>query len=243
MTRMLPFFCLTAISTMGTAQTMFGGRLGANYSIYGSKEGDDVPSGTTVETESVSGIGFHGGLCFQYNFDRHIGIRSELLFSMRNTRKDLAKEYDYKPDTVVLGTIVEEGEQKMSLSYIEVPVMLAIDLGDHIALHVGPGFGFSMGSKLTQEFSQDTLGVPGAEDFLYTDDFELSGEDAKKALDQRTVEIAAVIGAVYELESGLNFGLRYWRGLSSLQEDNGIINTHANVLQLSIGFNFSDQRR
>jgi hypothetical protein len=75
MDRKLLFLSLAFTSLTSFGQTMFGGRLGANYSIYSSKEGDDVPSGATVETESVSGIGFHVGLCFQYNFSRHVGIR------------------------------------------------------------------------------------------------------------------------------------------------------------------------
>lgn len=238
------FLLVTAMFiTQAQAQTMFGGRLGANYSIYGSKEGDDVPSGASVETESVSGVGFHLGVCFQYNFDRHIGIRSELLYSMRNTKKDLGDEYDYVVDTVVIGTVTEEGDQKMSLSYLELPILLAVDLGEHITLHAGPGFGFAMGSKLTQEFSQSTYNSLVDTTTVSTSDYDLSGEDAKKALDQRSVEIALVLGAVYELESGLNFGLRYWRGLSSLQESTELINTHANVFQLSLGWNFADDRR
>jgi hypothetical protein len=163
---------------------------------------------------------------------------------MRNTKKDLGDDYDLVVnDSVVVGTVVEEGDQKMSLSYIELPILLAIDMGEHLTLHVGPGFGFAMGSKLTQDFTQTSNNTLADTTIVTESDYELSGEDAKKALDQRTVEIALVLGAVYELESGLNFGLRYWRGLSSLQESTELLKTHANVFQLTLGWNFSDDRR
>lgn len=227
-----------AVAASANAQTMIGAKVGLNYSIYGTSEGDDVPDGAEIDTESSSGIGFHVGGYFQYNFSESLGIRPELLFSMRNTKEDLAEE----TSTTVGGitsTSKTTGDSKGSLGYIEIPVLLAIQAGDHLGLHIGPGVGILMSAKYSNSGST-TTSITGLPDTTTDFDSEVSGSDAKEGL--RGAEVGLCAGAVYELESGLNFGLRYWRGLSSLNEETDLVKTHANVFQFSIGWNFSDNR-
>lgn len=236
---MKKYILVLGLATLGTAanaQTMAGGKLGLNYNIYSSKAGDDAPDGT--ESESNSGIGFHVGGYFQYNFSDNIGIRPELLFSTRSTKSDLDDETSFTVGSITT-TTKTTGETTSSLSYIEIPLLLAIGAGDNLDIHVGPGFGLLMGAKYKSEGDQ-TTSVTGLPDQTTSFDNEVSGEDAKEGL--RGTEIGLCIGGVYNLESGLNFGLRYWRGLNTLNEDTDLYKTTANVIQLSIGWNFMDER-
>jgi hypothetical protein len=50
------------------------------------------------------------------------------------------------------------------------------------------------------------------------------------------------LGGAYQLESGLSFGLRFWRGLSTFNEETEFgpltVKTNANVIQFSVGYAF-----
>lgn len=96
-----------------------------------------------------------------------------------------------------------------------------------------------MSSKSTFDGTTTTTTTTGGQSTTTTT--SVSGDsDSKEGL--RGMELGAVLGVVYELESGLNFGLRYWRGLSTLNEETDFgpvsVKTNANVLQVSVGYTF-----
>jgi hypothetical protein len=56
------------------------------------------------------------------------------------------------------------------------------------------------------------------------------------------LEIGAVVGMIYETESGVNFGIRYWRGLNTVNEDTSFgdatVKSYTNLFQASLGYSF-----
>lgn len=52
----------------------------------------------------------------------------------------------------------------------------------------------------------------------------------------RPVELAGVIGLGYQAENGFDIGLRYWRGLSTINEDTDLVKSNQNIVQVSLGF-------
>jgi hypothetical protein len=226
------------------AQTLFGAKAGANYSLYNlSITGQGAKTTATRGLDgSYSGIGWHLGMYFQYNLARKTGLRAELLWSARGLSHDLAwsdKEGD--ADAGVEWSL--SGTDKLTRSYLEVPLLLALQLGDAFTLHVGPGFAVLMGNKMVREGTYSTRTYSTSSDTTLTMDigYDVSGSDGKEG--QRTTDIAAVLGGVYELESGLNFGLRLWYGFSSLEDPIDWTETKGMVLQASVGWNISDKRR
>lgn len=214
------------IATVSFAQLNVGGKAGLNYSIYGTKV-DPEPD---PKPESDSGIGFHVGAYMEYMFSDNLGIRPELLYSARGTKSTDESTFDLFGSTVTTKT-----ESNNTLSYIELPILLAFKPSENFGIHFGPGLGFLMSSK--SKFDQTTTTTVGGSSTTTTS----SGDsDSKEGL--RGMELGLCVGGAYELESGLNFGLRYWRGLSTLNEETDFggttAKTNANVFQLSIGYTF-----
>ncbi|MBK6832507.1 MAG: hypothetical protein IPG92_18030 [Flavobacteriales bacterium] len=77
---------------------------------------------------------------------------------------------------------------------------------------------------------------------MTTSDFDetISGSDVTDGL--RKLEVGAVVGMIYETASGVNFGLRYWRGLNTINEDTSFgdatVKSYTNLIQFSLGFSF-----
>ncbi|MDX1628038.1 MAG: porin family protein [Fulvivirga sp.] len=119
-----------------------------------------------------------------------------------------------------------KGADNIDLSYIEVPVLLKLELLKVLNFHVGPQFGF-----LTNA--------------------EFSGTDIKDNFSE--AEISAVIGGGFNLPMGLIGGLRYVYGLTDVNDEvdfaSAIIspNTSEKVksqtLQVFIGWKFVKNRR
>jgi hypothetical protein len=217
------------------AQLNVGGKAGLNYSIYGTKI-DPEPE---EKPESSTGVGFHVGAYLDYMFSDNIGLRTELLYSARGT-----SETETTTDELVLfGTTITtktESDVKNTISYVELPVLLNYKASDNLSFLVGPGLGFLMSNKSKFDATITTTTTAAGEDPV-TNSSSLSGDsDSKEGL--RGMEIGGVLGVVYELESGLNFGLRYWRGINTLNEETDFgpatVKTNSNVIQFSVGYTF-----
>lgn len=227
---------LTTVLVGGSAmaQINVGAKAGLNYSIYGTKidpEPDEKP-------ESATGLGFHLGGYLEFMFSDNIGIRPELLFSARKTSdtQTTTTTSETFGTTIVAKT---ESDVKNTLSYLEIPLLLNYKANDNLSFQVGPGLGFLMSSKSTFDGTTTTTTTTGGQSTTTTT--SVSGDsDSKEGL--RGMELGAVLGVVYELESGLNFGLRYWRGLNTLNDETEFgpvtVKTNANVLQFSVGYTF-----
>ncbi|MDR1756926.1 MAG: PorT family protein [Culturomica sp.] len=129
-------------------------------------------------------------------------------------------------------------EQKVNLSYLQVPVLASyrFDLGDDLKLHLnaGPYLAYGVGGKIKEE----TKWQGGSEENKY-DAFGTSGEDTEKGGLKRfdaglSLGAGVSIGKIY---AGLNYDL----GLSNLAEEKEwgnetkIKNRSFNI---SVGYNF-----
>ena len=217
-----------------SAQLTIGGKAGLNYSSYGTKV-DPEPE---EKLEAATGIGFHVGAYMEFMFSDKIGIRPELLYSARKTSdtETGTSTFDLFGTTT---TIKTESDNKSTFSYLEVPILLNYKVNDNFSFQVGPGLGLLMSAKNKFDATTTTTTTTGGSSTTTTTE-ESGDSDSKEGL--RGLELGAVAGINYELESGLSFGLRYWRGLSTLNEETdfggGTVKTNANVFQLSLGYAF-----
>ena len=112
---------------------------------------------------------------------------------------------------------------KFNLNYVDVPVMVKVSTGDNgsgLFFELGPQFGFLVSSKATLgDESEDIEGL-NKFDFGY----------------------AAGLG--YQLEGGLNFGLRYNGGITNVYKEVDVLGTAVqakarnSAFQLSVGYMF-----
>ncbi|RLD29144.1 MAG: PorT family protein [Bacteroidetes bacterium] len=109
-----------------------------------------------------------------------------------------------------------------NLNYVNVPVMAKFKVAEGFSLEAGPQVGFLLSAK--DKF--DGEGGSGDEDV----------KDVTKGID-----FGVNLGVGYELESGLNFGIRYNLGLSELNDFGDLSGNESwknGVIQLSVGFFF-----
>ncbi len=182
-------FAFTVTSTQ--AQIRFGVKGGLNLaSLYGS----DVDS-------SVNGkAGFHVGGVVNIRISDLFAVQPELLYSGQ-------------------GYGADGSDAKVSLDYVNVPIMADFTLIEGLSLQAGPQFGFNVSSK-----------VKGNGEF---EDGELDNVN--------TVDLGIGIGAQYILPFNLFFQARYNTSFSNVFEkfDGEIAKAKNQVVSLSVGYFFN----
>jgi hypothetical protein len=133
----------------------------------------------TLDTKSK--IGFHGGVFVNLMLSDKFGLQPELLYSLQGS------EYD-----------IPSVEGNLTLSYLNVPILLRYNINDMLSIHAGPQFGVLMSAE--EEFDGDTSDVK--------DDFKGS-------------DISGAFGIEVDLPMKIGFGARYVLGLSNALTDDG----------------------
>lgn len=109
------------------------------------------------------------------------------------------------------------GDYKVKLDYINLPLLLRYHVEDDLFVEVGPQVGFLISAK-------SFYSPPDSPD-INTDIRDM----------MNVTDIGLNLGVGYKLDSGLNFGIRYSRGITNTYD--GLDGFKNSVLQLSVGFN------
>ena len=200
----------------------FGIKAGANFAAIGKSDEplfDPADAFDIPELNFVSSSGGdNGGLTAIYfgvyaeiPVSKAFSIQPELLYSRQGGTQD--------------GSLVfQEGnvnyESTFNLSYLTVPVMAKFYVAKGLSLEAGPQIGFLLKSEVDIEVNNALFASSTTEDV----------KDFTKSTD-----FAFNIGAGYQLNSGLNFNLRYNIGLTDAYED---IDAKNSVFQVGVGYTF-----
>lgn len=189
---------------------------------FGVKAGPQLTNfaGSDVE-ESDMKFGFNVGGYANIRFSEQLAFQPELLYSLQGAKNE---------ETYEEFGITYHEENNMHLSYIQVPLMMKWYAYDGLNFEFGPQVGFNIAAKAKGE-STVTDG-----DSSITTEYDDDIDNIS------TVDFGVNIGAGYEMSNGLNFGLRYGRGLTSIsdiEDDNGdkakVFNS---VISLGVGYTF-----
>jgi hypothetical protein len=214
-----------ALSLGASAQLELGGKAGFNYHFQSVTAGDDAPAGSE-DPKAYDGPGFHVGAFASIDLSDRLLLRPELLYSTRSSEESISSSITLAGTTTTI-----EADARQTLSYLELPIMLGYRLNDRFSLHAGPALGFLTGSKLTVNGTQSvTADGETITTSLDTEDTSTEGLN--------TLEVAGVFGLGYRLDNGLDLGLRYWRGFTTLEEEADLVKTHQNLVQVSVGYAF-----
>jgi hypothetical protein len=201
------------------AQTDVGAKLGLNYNTW-----------TVPDEDNVSGIGLHLGVYLNIGISDNIYFRPELLYSDRGVKETIDETFSYNDPFLGQVTEREEGSFRLSLGYLEAPMLLGFKVNDNFHLHVGPVLGLRMGYKSSFDYTERVT-VNGN---TTTTTVEGSSKDDEGV---SSFDFGAAIGLAYELDGGLNFGLRFTRGFTTIYSD-AIDPIVHNVFQFSVGYTF-----
>ncbi|MBX2980527.1 MAG: PorT family protein [Flavobacteriales bacterium] len=223
------------------AQVDIGAKAGLNYNTLGAAKGSQYPAGID-DPEGENGIGFHLGGYLHIPFSDKVGFRPEVLFSTRNVKDNVNETESLNVGQAQI-TVATTGDAKLNVSYIDVPLLLAITPTEGFGIHVGPVVGLRMGFKNEFDITQATTTTVNGQSSVDTERFTGTSSNDTGV---RGLDLGLALGLGYEMESGLNFGVRFSRSLTSLNDDslNGALGStnfvkyNYNVLQVSVGYTF-----
>lgn len=139
-------------------------------------------------------VGYHAGAYLKIPLNDRIGIQPEVLLSTKGAR------YEYG------NFLGGSGDFRFNLNYVDVPVMLVVNLFSGINIHAGPYFGILTSTDLNNR-------VEGGENVV---------EDLDKS-DFNTNDAGVAAGASIEFNK-ISIGARYNHGLSKVGKEKTYFN-------------------
>ncbi|OCB76053.1 porin family protein [Flavobacterium crassostreae] len=196
---------------------------------------------TTAKAQYTSSdqpkIGFKGGVNFSNMYAEDVDDQNVLtgfnagLFAKLPIAKSLAIQpevyYTTKGAEVTYDNAFIKGNSKFKVNYVEVPVLLVVNLTEKFNIHAGPYAAYMVSGKATTESS-----VLDVDQDLDTNDFN-----------KFDAGIAAGVGIDLEL---LSFGVRYNYGLTKVGKERSFAGTNYtfpdaknSVLNVYVGLNLN----
>ncbi|MBN2744758.1 MAG: PorT family protein [Marinilabiliaceae bacterium] len=211
------FFVFAAAVMMTTgafAQVSFGVKAGLNLSKLTSEyEGESETSDNRISAA-------FGGF-MNYQLSDKFSIQPELLISMEGGKNETSES-----ETMMGQTVSYSSENTTKITFLNIPVMLKANIANGLFLEAGPQLGFKMSAKTEYESTMSMAGISETE----------SGEEDIE--DMKSMNLGLGLGAGYEMENGLGFGLRYNLGLSNLYDGEGDATYKINTLNIGVSYKF-----
>lgn len=190
----LSFMSFTAVQAQEKTAS-FGFKGGLNFSNLYTDNVDD----NNVLT------GFNAGLYAKFPISNNIAIQPEI-------------SYTTKGAELVYNNAFVQGTAKFNVNYIEVPVLLVMNITDNFNVHVGPYAAYMVSGKTTNDSN-----FSSSENELDTNDFN-----------KFDAGLAGGVGIDLDV---VNFGVRYNYGLTKIGKDDSFISSDAknSVLNVYVG--------
>lgn len=216
--RLLLSLSAIALTCSMHAQVQLGVKGGFSYDIFTNKDNDPA-KGTGTEI---------GGYC-RVPISELLSFQPEVMYATRQAKATIDEQYSYQ-DMNGWHLSTHKGNMENRLSYVEVPLLLGIQVARGFRIHVGPVPALRVGYKSSLDYTITTSGN-GA-----TQQTQIKG-DSNDAKGIRDFDFSAALGLNYELEKGFNFGVRYLRSFTTLGTNGG---AYYNGIQVTIGYTFGN---
>jgi opacity protein-like surface antigen len=195
---------LSAIAVMTFAFT------NAQEIKFGVKGGINLATLTGDVDDISSKVGFHVGGFAEFKLSEKFAIQPELLFSTQGAKfKESGDDFS--------------SEDKLNLSYINLPVMVKFYVVPKFSVEAGPQIGFLVSAKEKYEVKTDGEKTS-------------SSEDAKDYY--KSIDFGVNFGAGYDFTKNISAGLRYNLGLSNIAKYGDDSKVKNSVFSLSVGYKF-----
>ena len=189
------------------AQIKIGAKAGLNIATL---------AGDLEDTKSL--IGFHIGAVAEFEITEQFAFQPELVYSIQGTKQE---------NDLGLGGTIFSGldDDRITLTYINIPLMLKYYVADSFSLQFGPQIGFLMSAN-----------AEGSEDGGFGS-VEYYDEDIKDSM--KSIDFGLNIGAGYKTEFGLFADVRYNLGLADINDiDGSDVKMKNAVISVSVGYYF-----
>ena len=183
-------FFLAASFYGASAQVQFGAKAGANLATF---SGDDADG-------AKSKIGFNVGAFAEIPVAEKFSVKPELVYSLQGAKSE------------------GEGDYKVNLSYINVPVLAKYNIAEGFFAETGPQIGFLVAAKA-----------------------KFDGESTDVKDGYKSTDFSWAFGVGYEFTETIGANLRYNLGLSKLDEG-GDAKVKNSVFQLGVFYKFGGSK-
>lgn len=139
--------------------------------------------------------GFNIGFFSKVPITQHVAIQPELYFTTKGSE-------------VTYNNTFVDGIARFKLNYIELPLLLAVNLTDNFNIHAGPYVAYMLSGKVTNQSNVNAFDFEGN---VNSDDFN-------------RVDAGLAVGAGVDFGS-LGFGVRYNYGLSTVGKERSFLGT------------------
>ncbi|MFB6320629.1 porin family protein [Saccharicrinis sp. FJH54] len=174
------------------------GSASAQDSRFGIKGGLNLSS-LTIDNADENNVlpGFNAGVWSRFMLSDAFAFQPELLYSAKGVKTVYNQDF--------LGVDLADGETKLNLNYLEIPLHFAYYLANDFNFHVGPYVGVLMNASVeTQAEVLDFINIDNAED-LDRSEFN-------------TLDYGISAGLGFNLDP-LIFGFNYSLGLNQVAKD------------------------
>lgn len=189
----LTVMALTAFSA-AQAQLKFGAKAGVNLATLTGDFADDAKMK----------VGFNAGGLVEYKLTEKFALQGELLYSMQGAKTEDRTDYGFGA--------YEEEENKVTLSYINIPILAKYYIVKGFNVEAGPQLGILVSAKSKSEYSETYYDI---DDNLVTYS-ESTDVDIKDNL--KTVDFSFNIGAGYDFTENIFVNARYNIGLTNIYD-------------------------
>ncbi len=228
------------------AQIQFGIRVGGNY-VIASQSIEPTPKEAPT---TPKGLGLQFGGYMKLPFSEMVGLRPELGFSFRRVKSENTTtetglqvvDQNNQPIGTAERKTTDKSDQR--LQYFQISAPLTISPNSNLRFMVGPSFGFLMGGKLNTDETVEVKGTANGQSFTNDPVFTATSKTGSSATKDFTkAEVLVLAGVGYELDMGLDFDLRFYRGIVTAQDisqSNLRYKAFTNMIELSIGWTFGN---
>ena len=177
----------------------------------GIKAGGNLSTVTNTEMPAKMKFGFQVGGFLDFKFDERFSLQPELLYSAQGAKYTVTVLWEDGNWHNVSGSY--------AFDYINVPVLLKINITEGFSAEIGPQIGFLIGARW-KEKGDGVLVNSG------------SGTD-----NCNTIDVTALAGLSYTFAENFVVSARYGLGLTNILK-NDYVNFKNSVIQLSVGYKF-----
>ncbi len=201
---------------------MLSMQVNGQENAFGVKGGLNL-STMTIEDANDNNIipGFHAGVFAKYMVSDNVAIKPEVLYSTKGVKTIYDQEF--------LGFDIADGETRLTMGYIDIPIYVAYYLAEDFNFHIGPYAGILLHNQLeTQAEILEFIQIDNAE--------EIDGKYFN------TLDYGVSLGLGFSVDPVM-MGFNYNLGLRQVaNEDETMENllgdAKNNVIQVYIGFRF-----
>jgi hypothetical protein len=178
-----------------------------NFFRLGVKGGVNINKISGASYKAAFNYNYQLGGFMQFNFSRRFGIQPEVNFVQSSS------EFSNEATDIYDDLFRDGSQKKASLNYLEVPVLLNINVGEsrHVKIQLGPSFGAALKQTV--------------------DSLRTGGDIYKKA------EWAAIGGLWIQLPV-INLGARYKLGLNNINDIDNRQKWRSQAIQVFVGITF-----